>query len=800
MDHNERLSLRYAYNDLIKNKGVNAALTVVLILSAFLMATGAMVMERTVGSVDALFDEAKPPHFLQMHAGDYDPDALARFASKHPEINAWLIEEMIGFDSTAIAWHRPSTGESGDISDSLIDNLFVTQNTEFDFLIDETGAIPRPSSGEVYVPVAYQQRYGLRAGDEIRVRTDSGIHTLRVQGFVRDAQMASSLSAGTRFLVSDADFQELEEAGGGTPEIIAEYRLADPALSSGFQSAYDADAALPKNGEAVTWRLVRLINMLSDGLVAVALMFVSLLLIAIAFLNLRFVIRGTLEDDVREIGAMKAVGVPGKAIARLYLTKYRVLTFVACVVGGVLAVFATSQLTRGAQVNYAEAPLGAAAVVVPVLALVLVYLFVIARCHGVLRRVRKIQVVNAMVHGSTLDDRQAARQGRRQARQVRRTSLVSSRGGSVSRRLAWLDLRAERGQWVLIPAVLALATVLVTLPANLLSTFSSPRIVTYMGAPDSDLRADLRFFDDVDSVREDLLASMRGDDRLTDVRAFANVLYETRGPEGWETLRVDVGDYSGRTIEYLEGERPGPGQIALSVMNADKYQVATGDELTIRRDGETARAVVSGLYQDVTSGGDTAKMQGEVTAGAAGYAIYADVAGGTDVATVAADYGERFPTAAVTPMPEYVQQTFSYLTDAFRSAAVLSLLFGVSVVALVTSLFLKLQLARERTRMGVLSAIGFATGEIIGQVRAKILLAVAAGVLLGAVFAATAGEFLVGIAFSLLGLGLTNLGFIPEPLLVYVAYPLLLTAAGYLGAVVLTARLRRVDKSTLLRA
>jgi putative ABC transport system permease protein len=800
MDKNERISLRYAYNDLIKNRGVNVALTVVLILSAFLMATGAMVMERTVGSVNALFDEAKPPHFLQMHAGDYDPDVLARFASEHPEIDAWLIEEMIGFDSAAIAWHRPSTGESGDISDSLIDNLFVSQNSEFDFLLDETGAIPRPRQGEVYVPVTYQQRYGLQAGDELRVGTDSGIHDLRVQGFVRDAGFASSLSSATRFLVSDADFQELEGAGGGAPEIMAEYRLSDASLISGFQRAYESDEALPKNGPAVTLPLIRILNVFSDGLVAAALVLVSLLLIAIALLNSRFVISGTLEDEVREIGAMKAIGLPSKAIAGLYLAKYRVMTFLACVIGGGLAVIATDLLTRSLQVNYAEAPLGVTRVLVPVVALLLVYLFVIAICRRVFRRVRKIQVVNALVHGSTLDDRQTARRAKRQARRVRRTSLASYRGGSVGRRLALLDLRAESRLWVLIPIVFLIATVVVTLPTNLLTTFSSPRFITYMGAPDSDLRADLQFSDDIDAVREDVLESLRSDGRLTDVRAFADVLYEAQGEEGWETLHVEVGDYSGGTVEFLEGERPEPGQIALSSLNADSYQLSVGDELTLRRGGEPATVVVSGVYQDVTSAGHTAKMQGEETTGAASYVIYANTVDGADPAAVAADYSQRFPAATVVPMRAYVQQTFSYVTSAFTIIAVLSLVFGTGVAALITSLFLKLRLTSDRRKMGVLSAIGFSTGEIIAQVRGKTLLAMAVGTLLGLVLAATAGESFVGLLLSMTGLGIVDLAFIPNPLLVYVAYPLILTAAGYLGAVVLTARLRAADKSAWLRA
>lgn len=372
-------------------------------------------------------------------------------------------------------------------------------------------------------------------------------------------------------------------------------------------------------------------------------------------------------------------------------------------------------------------------------------------------------------------------------------------GNSVNRRLAMLDLRAQRRQWVLLPMVFFLAATLMALPMNLLSTFQSLRFVTYMGAPESDLRADLQFSDDVDAMRADLLAGFESDDRLTDVRAYANVLAEVEGAEGPETLRVEVGDYSGGTVDFVQGGRPAEGEIALSVLNADKHQVGPGDELRVHVDGEWTEYAVSGVYQDVTSGGYTAKLQSEVAENAAGYVLYADVADGVDPAEVAADYGERFDSVAVIPMREYTQQTLEYVTDAFRNAAVLAFVFGTGVALLITSLFLKLRLSRDRREMGVLSAIGFSAREIIAQVRGRTLLMVVAGTLLGLLFTATLGESLVGGLMSLAGLGLAEFSFVPAPRLVYVTYPLVLIGAGYLGAVLLTARLRRSDKSAWLR-
>lgn len=796
MSARSSLSVRWALGDLRRNVGTSAALVLVLILSALLMATGAMVMERLLGSIDSLFEQSQPPHFLQMHKGDYDTGALERFAADHPEIDAWLVEEMLGYDSAVLHWHRPSTGESGDLSASATDNLFVTQNTEFDFLLDAAGSAPEPASGEIYVPVEYQQSYDLQRHDVLRIATGTEPVELEIAGFVRDAQMASSMSSATRFLVAPEDFSVLKTSGGNAPEIIVEYLLDDPAAANDLQRAYESAEGVPQNGQAVTYSMIRLFNALGDGMVAVALMFISVVLIAIALLSLRFVIRGSLEDQVRQIGTMKALGIPSRTIASLQLTKYSVMTIAACVIGGLLAIPLARLLTGGIQAHYAQAPTGVMTVLAPVLSLVLVYLLVIAICTGVLRAVRRIDVVGALVHGSTRSEAQAVRRARRRSAHVRRIGLAGFRGGrrALTRRLAVIDLQAEAGQWVLIPIVLMLATMLGTLPLSLLNTFENPRFVTYMGAPQADVRVDLQHSDTVEDDYRGVLADAEADARLTDVRSFAMELYETPGAEGWQLLRIEVGDYSDGGIDYLHGEAPRPGQIALSMLNAEEHQAELGDEITIRAAGSAGReetVTVSGIYQDATSGGYTAKMADEVRPGAAAYVVYADLAEEADPAAVAEDLSRRYPGAVAFAMEDYMRQTMSYVTDALRSAAILAVAFGLGVVVLIASLFLRLRMTRNRQSMGTLATLGFAPDQIGSQVRFQTLITVALGAVLGVVLTATGGEAMVGVLLSLSGLGIAEVSFLPNPWLVHLAVPLTLIATGYLCAAVLTARLRR---------
>lgn len=792
------LTLRHVRGELRRDAAVNTTLVAVIVLSAALMATGAMVIERLLGSVDALFEVGRPPHLLQMHKGDYDLAALDRFAAQHPEIESWFIEEMVGFDGAAIAWERPGTEASGDLAESLIDNLFVAQNVDFDLLVDETGQAPHPADGEIYVPVASMVGLGLEVGDRLTVTTDSGPVPFEVRGFVRDAQMASSLSASTRFLVSEADLDALLAAGGGAPEIIVEYLLTDPALAGDLERAYSADASLPANGQVVTHSMIRLLHTISDGLAAVALMLVALLLVAIALLAVRFVIRGRLEDDARTIGTMKAIGIADREITRMYLARYTVMTVVGCAVGGMLALLAAPLLLRGAAIHYAPATFGTRAAIVLTLALAVVAAIVILSCRRVLGKIRRIQVVDALVHGSTLDERQTARAARRRARHVRRTRLATAPGRSVASRLALIDLRADARQWALVPIVFFLSAMLVALPAHLLTTIDNPRFVTYMGSPQTDLIASLQNGPDLDAAQADLLADMSSDARFTDVRVYAQVRVEIETVDGWLPLRVEIGEQT-PAIELVEGSVPGPGEIALSVLNAEEHRLATGDEITVRQDGEVSTAVVSGIYQDLTSGGLTAKMPGEVPEGALAYALYASTAEGIDPVALAAEYGERHPDAAIVPMSEYSAQTMSHMTGAFRGAAVLAGVFGIGVAALITVMFLHLRLLRERRSMGTLSAIGFSTAELARAVRGKTVVTAAVGIVLGSAAALLLGGPIISTLLAGAGLGVTHLELLPNPL-VSLAYTATLTVTAYLGAVAVTRRLHRSDTSAWLRA
>ena len=73
-------------------------------------------------------------------------------------------------------------------------------------------------------------------------------------------------------------------------------------------------------------------------LVAALLMIVSICLILVAFVVLRFTIHFTLEEEFREIGVMKAIGINNGTIRGLYLVKYFVIAVIGALLGFICSI------------------------------------------------------------------------------------------------------------------------------------------------------------------------------------------------------------------------------------------------------------------------------------------------------------------------------------------------------------------------------------------------------------------------------------------------------------------------------
>jgi len=315
---------RIIRNDILRNKAITLTTMVFVAAAAMLVSLAAILIINLSGAIDTLMTRAKTPHFMQMHSGPMDIGQLAAFAAQNGDVAEFQVLEFINVDGARIVFEKSS------LADSVQDNGFSVQSEKFDYLLDLDGNMIRVSDGEIYVPICYMQDGSTKVGDTVEVFGREFI----VGGFLRDSLMNSLLASSKRFLVSRNDFMGIGELGN--VEYLIEFRLKDISALGAFENAYTS-AGLDANGPTLTYPLFKTMNAISDGLMIAVILLVSVLVVMIAFMCIRFTLLAKIEEDYREIGVMKAIGLRVSDIKKIYLAKYAAIAAVGSLLGYTLS-------------------------------------------------------------------------------------------------------------------------------------------------------------------------------------------------------------------------------------------------------------------------------------------------------------------------------------------------------------------------------------------------------------------------------------------------------------------------------
>ncbi|MGD7705627.1 FtsX-like permease family protein [Microlunatus sp. Y2014] len=751
----------------LRRSPIPAAILVAFVALASMLAGSASgLLVTTTGASEALMRQAETPHLLQMHAGPVDLARLQRFAENDELVEEWSATPFLNVDGSAIR----VTGDGVDttLAPALQDNGFVTQSADFDFLLDTSGALIRPTPGTVWLPLLYRDEFGLAVGNTLTVIGPGGTTELAVAGFLRDSQMNYALAGSKRLLVADPTLAEIRGTVGdaGTVEHLIQFRLSDPAAASEVESRY-REAGLEANGPTLTWSLFVLVNSMSDGITAAIAILVTVLLVAIALLCVRFTLLTTIEQDHREIGVLKAVGVRAAALRRLYSRRYLVMAVTGAAVGTVLSWGLTRLLV--ARVELYMGPSGRA-VPAALLGVALAVLLVAIVALAVRRTLRALEHVSPV---------QAIRSGAAETGTGRRSPrwLTVARGPlPPTLTLGLADLWRRPGLHAVPLVILALASFILTLPQNLYTTMVAPGFVSNMGVGVHDMGFDVR--PPVSKARvAEISADLAADDRVARHTVLVTAAYTTTSVDGARIpVKIESGDLAMFPVTWFSGTGPAePGELALSALQAEALGAGLGDVVAVTPvgGGEPLELTVVGTYQDVTNGGRTAKMVTPHTSTEVMWtSVPADLAPGVDEAAVVEQFAAANPDVRVSSGAEYVRAVLGGTISSIGVAAVAALVVGLAVAALVTALFMRLLVTKDGTQIAVQRAIGVTDSGIQLQYVTRSVAVLVLGVVLGAVLANTVGGGLAGLLLA--PVGLAELQLIAQPLTAYVATPLAL--------------------------
>ena len=768
--------MRLLKADLARGAVVAATLTALIALAATLMSAGTSLIVDSLSATSRLSTQAKLPDLVQMHTGTVDSETIDQWAATRSDI---ADHEVI---KTLPVPRQELTINGRNQSESYSEPAFVTSPKRLDLLLDDQGNPVDPRPGEVVLPIHYRAIEAADVGDTVTVTAGGRTTTLKVVGFARDAQMNAAMIPSKRLVISSEDFSTLEQQIA-EPEYLIEFILADGARPGSVINSYKEEAGLPSNGQDLSASMIELANSLNTMLIVAVALVVAIVLAVVAMLALRYTVLAAIESDLAQIAVLKAIGAPHSRIRRLYVIKYLALSAVGAIIGYAAGQPLAAQLEAPTTLYLGTPPRTVWSVGIPILAVLVLAAVIVGFTWLSLRRIGRISAIEALRNGTS-----ASLRPRRQ-----RWRLSGVRRLPVQ---VWLGAReALRPSNALLLGVLALCTFTMVLPTNVSTTLSNPQVATYLGVGQADLRIDVRTgVQDLATVEKEIDSDPRVT-RHTTVLRRSYKMSTSRG--GWEPVIIDIGNHGAFPIKYISGHRPTTDdEVSLSYSQAKATGAKEGSTVTVQTADGDKDLTVTGVYQDITNNGKTAKATFDDGAPALWQVIYADAHSPDQASAFARDLNEKYPGVQAIGMNQYASQFFGATGSQVHRITMMACAIALGLSFLITVLFTVLIVSRERPQLGVLLALGCTRGAIARQYLIRFGVLALTGIALGLLGSFTLGASAIGAVMS--SRGAPDPQLLPNPWLVGLLLPGALLAT-VIGAVALALRrLRTMSLSTSL--
>lgn len=654
-------------------------------------------------------------------------------------------------------------------------------------IVEDSGA----SSG-VYLPYLFSSSGNYRIGDTFKLSVGQQTQAFPVIGFFNSA-MTGSINCGMTALLFTEDIYRTLGDDFGTPATLASVRLhrIDDGekfvedMSETIQADYPT-AKMTTNHYAEVYQIRYITQMICSGIIGG----VSVIITAIALTVLASNLVNFISENMRNLGALKAMGYTSRQLILAFLLEFLGLSLLAVVAGTALS-YALSPALTATMTAQVGIPYAIRFLPVPFLLTLALILGIVALTVWLsVRRLRKLEPITAL--------RQGVRTHSFQKNHVplERTRAPLSLALALKTALSGL-----RQNVILFLTMLAVSLLLVfsgLMYRNIIVDFT-PVVELVLGESPSTavgVSAD---------GEESLLASLREDARVEKLRLYSN-LKITHAAENGSTLMATVSeDFSALNFQSIcyEGRYPlYSNEVAISGKYAREHGIRLGQEITLAADKAQETFLVCGFTQLSNYLGKECLLTREGCERIADFSAhpshqyYVDLREGTDIDAFNEELSQTYDGVLYTVNYDTaVGASISVYQNVITLLIAAILLLSVLIVAFILYLLVRTLLRGKAHDYGILKALGYTTGQLILQTALSFLPVFIFSAAVGFVVSARIVRPLTALLLS--GLGVVRCTFIiPVGFLTLAGIGLV--AFAFLFTCLLSRRIRRIAPRTML--
>ena len=285
--------LRILKKDLKRKKTMNVILLLFVILATMFAASSVNNIMSVINGLDNYFEKANLSDHFIINV-DNNGDEIADMIAQKSSVKDFRREDQFFFDDKGVTRNgKKLVEQAGTFLALSIDNAQINY-----FNIDNE-IITEVKEGTAYLTSILASKSNLEPGDRFDVKIGNTQLTFTYAGIAKDAFLGSEMMGNSRIIMNSSDYEKI-----AADEKASESNQAQIFYINGYdKKALASDLSdLPNVQFNKDQTLVRT-SYIMNSIVAGLLLIVSICLLIVSFVTLRFTISFTINEDFREIGA-----------------------------------------------------------------------------------------------------------------------------------------------------------------------------------------------------------------------------------------------------------------------------------------------------------------------------------------------------------------------------------------------------------------------------------------------------------------------------------------------------------------
>jgi putative ABC transport system permease protein len=712
-----------------KSRSAAVSLFLIIFVAAVLMNLGILSLTNYKKSFDQKVEELNSPHAVVTIMKEFYQDKYEDYFQSYPGVEAVERTDMIFLSPVK---YKFGTGDIS-IPAFFLDADLPQQMSPFTLV----GEHKEEGDRDIYVSDLLQTGGGYELGDEFVVNYRGNTYSFRIAGFTEDIFLGSSNAGCIGFHLPEASYRRFyeETQAYGVDGVMLKVRLADSDQAenmlagfkkSGFQKDQGVFAAHSWDNILSTIKMARTSTADIGGSIITSF---ALIIVLVSLLVVRFRINTSVEDNITDIGALKAIGYTSRQIMAAFILQFIQITFCGAVAG-----IAVSYTVVGSLSGMFSAQTGIIwnqgfDIRSSMLSLIMILILVFAAAALSVRRIRKLHPITALREGITTHSFK------------KNYYPLDKSKGSISFLLAMKYLLHNVKQNIMIVMIItaiSFASVFgIVMFYNI--ALKDDAFIDMMGVEMCSVMATV-------DTKADAVGMCKEIQELEGVRKAINYNYGgvMIDQEDCQVYITDDFSLLDNDIVY-EGRNPVyDNEISISGFVAEKYHKALGDTLTLVMNGNEAHYLITGLIQtsnnmgmgiNITTAG-VRRMDPEFKFDTINIYLEEGMDAGSFDEALMKKYGDRL--ALTTNMDNLKKSQLGVYVSIVTIFNSIILVVTILLVIMILYLIIKAMIIRRKKEFGIQKAIGYTTYQLMTQTAISyfpiILLGTIAGSILGSVY------------------------------------------------------------------